>query len=57
MGRACNTLGREGECIWDFGGKPEGKRPLGKPRSMCEGNVKTVLGEIVLGGMDWIDLF
>jgi hypothetical protein len=30
MGRACSTIGRK-ECIQDIGGKPEGKRPLGRP--------------------------
>jgi hypothetical protein len=31
--------------------KPEGKRPLGRPRCMWEDNIK-----IGWGGMDWIDL-
>jgi hypothetical protein len=37
-------------------GKPEGKRPLGKPRSGWEGNIKMDLGERIWGGMNWIDL-
>jgi hypothetical protein len=37
-------------------GKPEGKRPLGKPKSMLEDNIKMDLREIGWGGMDWIDL-
>jgi hypothetical protein len=37
-------------------GKPEGKRPLGKPRRRWEDNVKMDLREIGWGGMDWIDL-
>jgi hypothetical protein len=36
-------------------GKPEGKRPLGRPRRRWE-NIKMDLREIGLGGMDWIDL-
>jgi hypothetical protein len=32
MGRACSTNGGEEECILDIGLKPEGKRPLGRPR-------------------------
>jgi hypothetical protein len=37
-------------------GKPEGKRPLGKPRHRGEDNTKMDLREGVCGGMDWIDL-
>ena len=36
-------------------GKPEGKRPLGKPKLRWEGNIEKVLQE-VRWGMDWIDL-
>jgi hypothetical protein len=32
MGRACRTNGEEEESIQDIGGKPEGKKPLGRPR-------------------------
>jgi len=35
--------------------KPEGKRPLGKPRRRWEDNIKTDLRE-VRGGADWMDL-
>jgi hypothetical protein len=37
-------------------GKPEGKRPLGRPRRRCVDNIKTDLREIGWNGMDWIDL-
>jgi hypothetical protein len=37
-------------------GKPEGKRPLGRPRVRWMGNNKIDLREIGLDGMDWIDL-
>ena len=36
--------------------KPEGKRPLGKPRRKLEGNIKMDLQEVGCGGMDWIEL-
>jgi hypothetical protein len=36
--------------------KPEGKRPLGRPRRRWEDSIKTDLREIGWGGMDWIDL-
>jgi hypothetical protein len=37
-------------------GKPEGNRPLGKPRSRWEDNIRMDLCEIGCFGMDWIDL-
>jgi hypothetical protein len=37
-------------------GKPEGKRPLGRPRRRREDNIRMDLGEIGWGGMYWIDL-
>jgi hypothetical protein len=37
-------------------GKPEGKRPLGRPRHRWVDNVKMVLKELRWGGMDWVDL-
>ena len=37
-------------------GKPEGKRPVGRPRSRCEDNIRMDLQEVGCGGMNWIDL-
>jgi hypothetical protein len=37
-------------------GKPEGARPLGRPRCRWEDNIKMDLREIEWRGMDWIDL-
>jgi hypothetical protein len=37
-------------------GKPERKRPLGRPRRMWVDNIKTDLGEIGWNGRDWIEL-
>jgi hypothetical protein len=37
-------------------GKPEGRRPLGRPRRRWEGNITINLREIGWGGVDWIDL-
>jgi len=33
-------------------GKPEGTRPMGRPRQRWEVNVKTYLQEVGCGGMD-----
>jgi hypothetical protein len=35
-------------------GKPEGKRPLGRPRRRLVDNIKMDLREIGFDGMDWI---
>jgi len=37
-------------------GKPEGRRPLGRPRRTWEDNIKTDLQKVGCGGMDWIEL-
>jgi hypothetical protein len=37
-------------------GKPEGKRPLGRPRPRWEDNFETDFQEVRCGGMDWIEL-
>jgi hypothetical protein len=37
-------------------GRPEGRRPLGKPRSRWEDNIKMDLGEIGFGDVDWTHL-
>jgi hypothetical protein len=36
--------------------KPEGKRPLGRPRRRRLDNIKMDLREICWNGMDWMDL-
>jgi hypothetical protein len=37
-------------------GKPEVKRPMGRPRRRWEGNIKMYLQEVRCGSMDWIEL-
>ena len=37
-------------------GKPEGRRPLGRPMRKWEDNIKMDLQEVGCGGMDWIEL-
>jgi hypothetical protein len=36
--------------------RPEGKRPLGRPRCRWEGNIKTDLREIGIDRANWIEL-
>jgi hypothetical protein len=56
MGRACNTIGAKRNACKVLVGKPEGKRPLGRPRRRWLDNIKMDLREIGLDGVDWIDL-
>jgi hypothetical protein len=37
-------------------GKPEGTRPLGRPRCRWVDNIKMDLGKVGWGGVDWIGL-
>jgi len=37
-------------------GKPESKRPLGRPRYRWEYNIKMDLQEVGCGGMGWLGL-
>ena len=37
-------------------GRPKGNRPLGRPRSRWEDNIKMDLQEVRCGVMDWIEL-
>jgi hypothetical protein len=37
-------------------GKPEGKRPLRRPRRRWVDNIRMDLGEVGLGDVDWIGL-
>jgi hypothetical protein len=56
MGRACSTIGENRNAYRILMGKPEEKRPLGRPRRRWVNNVKLHLREIGWDGMDWIDL-
>jgi len=57
--RRAGHVARMGERrgLYSFlGGKPEGKRQLGRPRRRWEDNIKTDLQEVKCGVMDWIEL-
>jgi hypothetical protein len=49
-------MGEERKVYKVLVGKPEGKRPLGRPRRRWEDGIRMDLREIVLWGVDWIRL-
>jgi hypothetical protein len=53
-GRVARLGERRGTCRV-LVGKPEGKRPLGRPRLRCE-DIKMDLQEVECDDMDWIEL-
>jgi hypothetical protein len=50
-------MGEERKVYKVLVGKPEGKRPLVRPRRRWEDGIRMDLREIDLGGVDWIRLF
>jgi hypothetical protein len=56
MSRACSTHGEKRNAYRVLVGKPEGKRPLGRPRRWWEDNIRVDLRGVGWGGMDWIHL-
>jgi hypothetical protein len=49
-------MGEERKVFKVLVGKPEGRRPLARPRRRWEDGVRMDLRVIGLGGMDWIRL-
>jgi hypothetical protein len=49
-------MGEERKVYKVLVGKPEGKRPLGRPRRRWEDEARMDLRENDLGGVDWIRL-
>jgi hypothetical protein len=56
MGRECSTHGAKINAYRILVGKPEEKRPLGRPRDKWENNIKIDLRQMGWSGMDCIDL-
>jgi hypothetical protein len=54
MGRACSKIGAKRNVYGLLVGKPERKRPLGRPRHRLVDNIRMDLGEMEWGGVDWI---
>jgi hypothetical protein len=56
MGGSCSTNGEKRNAYRLLVGKPEGKRPLGRPRCRWVDNIRMDLGAVGWGDVDWIDL-
>jgi len=56
MGGAYSAYGGIRDVYRVLVGKPEGNRPLGRPRRRWEDNIKMDLQEVGCGCMDWIEL-
>jgi len=56
MDGECSAYGGEGGVYRLLVGKPEGRRPLGRPRHRWEDNIKMDLQEVGCGSVDWIEL-
>ena len=57
--RWAGHVARMGEERWVYrvlAGKPEGRRPLGRPRHRWVNNIRKDLQEVGCGYMDWIGL-
>jgi hypothetical protein len=52
MGRACSTDGAKKDAYMLLVGKPEGKRPVGRPRRRWVDNINMDLTEIGCDDMD-----
>jgi hypothetical protein len=56
MGWPCSTNGDKRNAYRLLVGKPEGNRPLGRPRRRWVDNIRMDLGELGWGDVDWIGL-
>jgi hypothetical protein len=56
MGGACSTNGEKGNAHRLLVGKPEGKKPLGRPRRRWMDNIRMDRVEVGWGDVDWIGL-
>jgi hypothetical protein len=56
VGGACSTMGEGRSAYRILVGRPEGRRPLGRPRRRREDNIKMDLQEVGWDGVAWIDM-
>jgi hypothetical protein len=56
VGGTCGTRGGGERCLQVLVGRPERRRPLGRPRRRWKDNIKMDLRAIGIGGTNWIRL-
>jgi len=56
MGGALTRMGEMRDIYRELVGKPEGRRPLGRPRRRWEDNIKMDFQGVGFGGMEWVEL-
>jgi hypothetical protein len=56
MGGTCSTDGEKRNAYRLLVGKPEGRRPLGRPRRRWVDNIRMDLVEVGWSDVDWIGL-
>jgi hypothetical protein len=56
LGGPCSTNGEKRNAYRLLVGKPEGMRPVGRPRRRWVDNIRIDLGEVGWGDDDWIGL-
>ena len=56
MGRTRSTYVTIQKCTKKFRGKPEGKKPSGKPRRRWKDNIKVDFREVACDAGDWMYL-
>jgi hypothetical protein len=56
MSGSCSRNGEKRNAYRFLAGKPEGKRPLGRPRLRLVDNIRMDLGKLVWSDVDWIGL-
>jgi len=56
MGGVCSAYGEGRGMYGVLVEKPEGKRPLERPRHRWKDSIEMDLQEVGCGGMDWIEL-
>jgi hypothetical protein len=56
MGKACSTHGENRNAYRILVGKPEGRRPLGRPRRRRADSIKIDFRKIGWVGVEWVNL-
>jgi hypothetical protein len=56
VGGACSTNGEKTNAYRLLVGKPDGRRPLGRPRRKWVDNIRMNLVDVGSGDVDWIGL-